>query len=213
MIRPRRDHSETMPAHARAPRGAARAAVALVGLLALGACAATEPGATLDAPDGVSVAETTRTRAEVLSVDMAAGQVMMRDLATGETFVHRPPAEMSGAIGVQPGDVVEALRTRAITAWHAEGTDETGSTESEVVSTQASAGGSPAMVGGKLTRSVMRFVVWNDKTDVAVFSSPEGNVVRYHLTNDEARAFVASLDEGDPIEVEISDTVVVKLVE
>ncbi|SFH81078.1 hypothetical protein [Albimonas pacifica] len=212
MIRQRRDRRETLPDRARRGR-AARAAAALAGLLALGACATAEPEATEAAPDGVSIAETTRMRAEVLSVDVEAGQVMMRDLSTGDVFTHRPPAEMTGAIGVEPGDVVEAMRTRAITAWHAEGGDETGRTESEVVSTPAASGGSPAMVGGRLTRSVMNFVVWNAKTDVAVFRSPEGNVVRYHLTNDEARAFVASLDEGDPIEVEISDTVVVKLVE
>ena len=69
---------------------------ALVGLLALGACATAEPEM-VEAPDGVSIAETTRMRAEVLSVDAAAGHVMMRDLATGDVFTHRPPAEMSGA--------------------------------------------------------------------------------------------------------------------
>lgn len=210
MIRQRRDRRETPSARTR--RSAApRAVAALAGLLALGACATSEPEAAAEAPDGVSIAETTRMRAEVLSIDVEAGQVMMRDLATGDVFTHRPPAEMSGAIGVQPGDVVEAMRTRAITAWHAEEGDDAARTESDVVSTPASANGAPAMVGGRLTRSVMNFVVWNAKTDVAVFRSPEGNVVRYHLTNDEARAFVATLDEGEPIEVEISDTVVVKL--
>ncbi|MDF2232487.1 hypothetical protein P2H44_07975 [Albimonas sp. CAU 1670] len=219
MIRLRRDHRETTSDRGRAPRrraatGRGALAVAgLAGLLALGACASPAPEAEVDVSDGVSIAETTRMRAEILSVDPSGGQIMMRDLATGETFVHRPPAEMTGAIGVKPGDVVEAMRTRAITAWPAEPGDDTGGTQTELMSTPAASGGSPAMVGGKLTRSVMTFVVWNDKTDVAVFRSPEGNVVRYHLTNDEARAFVASLDEGDPIEVEISDTVVVKLVE
>lgn len=199
------------------PGRPARAGLVGAALLALAACAPSQEtsgeAAAVDVSDGVSIAETTRMRAEVLSVDSAGGQIMMRDLATGETFVHRPPAAISGAIGVKAGDVVEAMRTRAITAWPAEEGADAGRTEKEVVSTPAHAGDARAMVGGSLTRSAMTFMVWNAKTDVAVFRSPEGNVVRYHLTNDEARAFVAGLEEGDLIEVELSDTVVVKLVE
>ena len=83
MIRQRRDRRETPSARTR--RSAApRAVAALAGLLALGACATSEPEAAAEAPDGVSIAETTRMRAEVLSIDVEAGQVQQYSLLTGE---------------------------------------------------------------------------------------------------------------------------------
>lgn len=189
------------------PRRLSAAARAFAVLALLGAAPAAaqqdDPGA------GVEIAQTERIRAMVLTVDREARQILMRNLATGDVFVHRPPEGMGdGALSVESGDIVEALVTRGITARPAEPEDARRTEERRMAAPAASAGGA-GFVGGTLRRSVVTLEAWNAVTDVAVARTPEGRMERYKVTTDEGRAFLDALEVGDRIEVEFSDTVVV----
>ncbi|MGM0583771.1 MAG: hypothetical protein ACQEUZ_03875 [Pseudomonadota bacterium] len=196
--------------HLPALRRAALATAALA--LAALPVSAQERASDAEAAAGVEIAETVRIRAGVLTVDREAGHILMRNLDTGEVFVHKPPRQMTGALGVESGDVIEAVLTRGVTARLPEVGD-VDRTETDLVSTPALSGSGPGFMGGKLTRSVVTLEAWNAVTDVAVVRSPEGRMTRYHVTTDAAREFLDSREPGDRIEVELSETVMVKLVE
>ncbi len=157
-------------------------------------------------PDGVEFAETTRTRAMILTVDEQTREILMRDLDTGAVFIHRPPEGIP--LSVTSGDVVTAIRTRAATARPASAAD-ADATESDLVAAPDAAG--QGFMGGRLTRTVMTLEAWNPVTGVAVVRTPEGETRRYNASAPEARAFVETLKPGDRIDVEFSDTVRVQV--
>lgn len=187
-------------------RAARLAAVMLA--LSLAAPALAQPSQEEDPGAGVELAWTERVRAMVLTVDREAGQILMRNLDTGEVFVHEPPKEMSGLLNVESGDVLEAVVTRGVTARPAEAGD-LERTETRMVTAPSGSDRGAGFVGGTLERTVMTLEAWNPVTNVAVARTAEGRMQRFHVTTEEGRAFAETLEPGDRIDVEFSNTVVV----
>lgn len=161
------------------------------------------------AGNGVEVAETSRFNAVVLTVDEDTRQVLLRNLDTGKVSVHVPDATQSGAMGVKPGDRIEGVITRGVSAWPAEpGAEE--KTVVETISVPAEAGSKAALVSGRLTRSVVVLEAWNPVSFVMVAQTPEGRTLRSFVPAPEAQEFLATQKPGAKIQLEISETAVLK---
>ena len=158
---------------------------------------------------GAESAQTTRLRAQVLTVDREGNQILLRDLADGELFVHEPVSPMTGMMNVQSGDIVLAFFTRGVTVRPAEAGDPD-RTEVDAVAIPARTAAGDAMMAGALVRSVVTLTRWDAETSTAYGLTPEGEPVSHRVLTDEGRAFLATQSPGARLEVEISETVVIE---
>lgn len=191
------------------PRLAALPAAALLSAAALLAGPAAPPAAAQPALTGAESAESQRLRAQVLTVDREGNQILLRDLATGELFVHEPATPISGMMNVQSGEIVLAFFTRGVTVRPAEAGDPD-RTEIDAVAIPARTAAGDAMMAGALVRSVITLTRWDAETSTAHGLTPEGEPVSHHVQTDEGRAFLATQSPGARLEVEISETVVLE---
>jgi len=161
-----------------------------------------------EAQDGVETVETTRVRAEVLSVDREAGQMLLRNLDTGEMWVHEPEGGLPGVLGLVAGDKVSALRTRGVTAYDAPA-DMDPTPTVDAFSRKGERDGKPAMVTGRLVTQVVTLDAWDSAKRLATVTLGDGTTSVYEIGNDDSAAFLDRHEAGQRFVVEVSETDIV----
>ncbi|MEO1689407.1 MAG: hypothetical protein AAFU61_16065 [Pseudomonadota bacterium] len=177
-------------------------------VLAVGLGSAVAAPSAAQSQDGVETVSNVRVALEVVSVNLDAGRVVLRNLETGAETARAPGGGLPDVLDLRPGARLSAVTTRAVSAYPASDDAPLSAPRIDGFSVPAEREGKPALVIGRLTSEVVELVAWDAASRRATARRFDDSETSYAVRDPAAQAFLNDHSPGERFVVDVSETTV-----